>query len=290
MARLPDTPSPAPPFPELPAGWLHDVAAREAGRAALRAWRDAHRRWRAALPAGAVSDGAASLDRVAASLGDVQWARLAPAARIAGARRRIWVSLLVVAGLVALNLATTPGYLWATFPALGVLLGLARHLLALWQDGVSLGAMLGGDGASSQQSPSTASSRASRATTEVSVNEIEAVGDGVSRAVLRGPWGGLVREVYATRAAIRMILARVREDDRALLPDVVPAAEAVVDVIRVHAAALQALDWVVSNAARPEDLPSELHERRGALAAQCEQLVGALETLRTDLTTLRTAL
>ena len=122
------------------------------------------------------------------------------------------------------------------------------------------------------------------------MNEIEAVGDGVSRAVLRGPWGGLVREVYATRAAIRMILARVREDDRALLPDVVPAAEAVVDVIRVHAAALQALDWVVSNAARPEDLPSELHERRGALAAQCEQLVGALETLRTDLTTLRTAL
>ncbi|MFZ9898830.1 MAG: hypothetical protein ACO3F5_05260 [Gemmatimonadaceae bacterium] len=289
MARLPDTPSPAPPFPELPEGWLHDVAAREAGRAALRAWRDAHRRWRAVLPAGAVPDGPTSLNRIALSQGDVQWARHAPAARIAGARRRIGVSLLVVAGLFALNLTTTPAFLWVPLPALGVLLGLARHLLALWRDGISLGAIIGGDGPSSPPSP-TSPARASRATTEVSANEVEAVGDGVSRAVLRGPWGGLVRDVYATRAAIRMILARVREDDRALLPDVVPAAEAVVDIIRVHAAALHGLDWVVSNAARPEDLPSELHERRGVLAAQCEQLAGALETLRIDLTTLRTAL
>jgi hypothetical protein len=223
-------------------------------------------------------------------MGDLQWARFAPAERIAGARRRVRVSLLVVVGLVALNLATTPTYFWATFPALGVLVGLARHLLALWQDGVPLGAILGGGGASPAPSPAAVPARAARAMTEVSANETEAVGDGVSRAVLRGPWGGLVREVYATRAAIRMILARVREDDRALLPDVVPAAAAVVDIIRVHTGALQAIDWEVANAARPEDIPEELRERRGALDAQCEVLAEALETLRTDLTTLRTAL
>ncbi|MDQ8144441.1 MAG: 2TM domain-containing protein [Gemmatimonadota bacterium] len=292
MARLSDTPLPAPPFPEFPEGWLHDADAREAGRAALRAWRDAHRRWRAALPSGAVPSGsAASPDRGGASMGDLQWARFAPAERLAGARRRVRVSLLVVAGLVALNLATTPQFFWATFPALGVLVGLARHLLALWQDGVPLGAILGGGGtASTVPSPAAAPARAARAMPEVSANETEAVGDGVSRAVLRGPWGGLVREVYATRAAIRMILARVREDDRALLPDVVPAAEAVVDIIRVHTAALQTLDWEVTSAARPGDVPPELHERRGALAAQCDALAEALETLRTDLTTLRTAL
>jgi len=87
-----------------------------------------------------------------------------------------------------------------------------------------------------------------------------------------------------------MILARVREDDRALLPDVVPAVEGLVDVVRVYAVALHAVDWVVSDAARAEALPADLRERRDRVAGQCEGVAEALESLRGALVTLRTAL
>lgn len=287
MARLPDLPIPAPPFPALPEGWVHDAAAREAGRVALRAWREAHRRWRTELPAGVATAGLA--ERGAAPMGDLQWARLAPAARIAGARRRVGVSLLVVVGLLALNLATTPRFLWAALPALGVLVGLTRHLLALWQEGVSIGAILSGGGASDARRSTPPPGRPSVGAA-LSPNEAEAHADGVPRPVLRGAWGGLVREVYATRAAIRMILARVREDDRALLPHVVPAVEGLVDVVRVHAAALHTFDWAVTHAADPDALPADLRERRARVAAQCEGVAESLESLRGALVTLRTAL
>jgi len=184
MARLPDTPSLAPPF-ALPEGWVHDVAAREAGRVALRAWREAHRRWRTELPAGIAT--AKLAERGAASMGDLQWARLAPAARIAGARRRVGVSLLVVVGLLALNLATTPRFLWAALPALGVLVGLARHLLVLWQDGIALGAIVSGGGVSPSRASTPARTRLSVEET-LTPNEAEALADGVPRVVLRGAW------------------------------------------------------------------------------------------------------
>jgi len=287
MARLPEIPIPAPPFPELPEGWVHDPAAREAGRVALRAWREAYRRWRAELPAGIVTTG--PTERATASMGDLQWARLAPAARLAGARRRVGVSLLVVAGLLALNLATTPRFLWAALPAAGVLVGLARHLFTLWQDGVSIGAILSG-GATPPSRGSTPAPGRPSVGVELSPNEAEALADGIARPVLRGAWGGLVREAYASRAAIRMILARVREDDRALLPDVVPAVEGLVDVVRVHAAVLHAVDWAVTHDGRPDALSAELRERRDQVAAQCEGVADALESLRGALVTLRTAL
>jgi hypothetical protein len=41
---------------------------------------------------------------------------------------------------------------------------------------------------------------------ERSPKEAEALADGLPLAVLRGAWGGLACEAYATRAAIRMIL------------------------------------------------------------------------------------
>lgn len=43
--------------------------------------------------------------------------------------------LLVNAGLVAINLATSPGYFWAVWPIIGWGLGLAAHAIATYHFG-----------------------------------------------------------------------------------------------------------------------------------------------------------
>ena len=48
-------------------------------------------------------------------------------------RTHIFVYGLVNAGLVAINLATSPGYFWAIWPIIGWGLGLAAHGVATYQ-------------------------------------------------------------------------------------------------------------------------------------------------------------
>lgn len=265
-----DLPVP-PPVPAVAPGWMHATAARAEGVAALRAWRDAERRWRADV---VPRDGVAALGVSAES----QLARLGPGERIAGARRRVGWSAVLILLLLVLNLATSPQYLWAAFPAIGIAVDLARRLAALWADGLPVAAVFRPAG------PPPPRARPAPPA-DAAPNEREALEDGVPRALLRGPLGVQVRAAYTTRAAVRMIAARVREADRALLPEVVPTVEALVDRVRLVTTALHRLGLDPETAMDADAVA----RRRAALGPSVEEALTLLESLRADLAQLRTA-
>ncbi len=49
-----------------------------------------------------------------------------------GFRTHLFAYLLVNAGLVVINLVTSPGYFWAIWPIIGWGLGLAAHFVAVY--------------------------------------------------------------------------------------------------------------------------------------------------------------
>jgi hypothetical protein len=52
-----------------------------------------------------------------------------------GFRSHVFVYAIVNAGLAAINLATSPGYLWFVWPLIGWGIGLAAHAAAVYLDG-----------------------------------------------------------------------------------------------------------------------------------------------------------
>ena len=52
-----------------------------------------------------------------------------------GFRTHLFAYLLVNAGLVVINLVTSPGYFWAIWPIIGWGLGLAAHFVAVYHFG-----------------------------------------------------------------------------------------------------------------------------------------------------------
>ena len=326
-----DTPLPAPPFPDLPAGWMGAAASRAEGREALRAWREAQQRWRtearqraADVPTGrgsaiaparastAVAGGAggSALDVIAAS--DWQLARHVPAARIARARRQVVGAVVLLAALALLNLATSPRFPWVVFPLIAIGFNVGRRLAALWADGLPVRDVF------RRAEPTAAMGPVRELPPGVDPSAAEAVADGVPVEVVGGPYGVRLREAYATRAAIRMILARLREAERALLPDLVPTVSALLERAGTLAQALHALDREATPGAlerlrqrlgaaeqEPVGAPErdrrvellrrqvqtleDLAARRETLGGQFEHALLTLETLRLDLTKLRTA-
>ncbi len=146
----------------------------------------------------------------------------------------------------------------------------------------------------------------------------EAVLDAVPRDVLEGPHGGAIRDAFAARSQIRSLLARLPEQDRALLPEIQPTVEALIERTRTLAVALHALDTdaspdalvrletrIAQTEGLPEDTPerarrlellqrqratlTDLAVRRITLAQQLEQAVLLLDTMRLDLMKLRSS-
>jgi tRNA A-37 threonylcarbamoyl transferase component Bud32 len=307
-----DTPLPAPPFPELPAGWMREGASRAEGREALREWREAQRRWRAEARGRAA---AAPADAPVGVLAEPVWQleRHAPAARIARARAQVVGGVLLLVVLAVINALTSPRFPWVVFPAIAILFETLRRLAALWADGLPVREVF-----RRPARPGLEATALGALPPGTDPSLAEAIGAGVPAEVMAGPYGARVREAYAGRAAIRMILARLREEERGLLPDIVPTVAALLDRVVTLAQALHALDHEASPGAvdrlrtrvaaaeqEPVGAPErerrlellrrqmqtleDLAARRVTLAGQFDHAVLTLETLRLDLTKLRTA-
>jgi len=138
-----------------------------------------------------------------------------------------------------------------------------------------------------------------------------------TRVVLDGPFGALIRRAAGDRAAIVEIVGKMSKDDRALVPDVKPTADALLDRVVGLARAIQNMESDVDTAQLAElnariaslrdDAPTpeeerrisllhhqrdtldELARRRTAMIKQMESAALALGNLRLDLIKLRSS-
>jgi serine/threonine protein kinase len=138
-----------------------------------------------------------------------------------------------------------------------------------------------------------------------------------TRAVLDGPFGDLIRRAAGDRAAIAEIVGKMSKDDRALVPDIKPTADALLERVVGLARAIHSMESDVDTAqladlnARiaslrgdsetPEeerrvallhhqrDTLDELARRRTAMIRQMESAGLTLGNLRLDLIRLRSA-
>jgi serine/threonine protein kinase len=311
------TPLPAPPFPPLPRDWMFDASTREHGKEVLRQWREEQRRWREEVRGRGAPR--SSMRMAALELQQYELLRRSPEERIAGARRRIVGTAVTLGMLATINAVFTPGFPWVLFPAIGMAFGVMRSISSLWADGIPVRDIFrrparptvrGEEQPLRRLEPRIPAPAASTAT--------EAVLDSVPREVLEGKQGGKVRDAYAARAQIRSLLARMPDAERAMLPEIQPTVESLVERVRTIAAALHALDTdaspdalvrlqarIVEAEAMAADAPerarriellerqlrtlTDLAERRVTLGEQMESALLVLETMKLDLTRLRSS-
>ncbi|HRQ78598.1 MAG TPA: protein kinase, partial [Gemmatimonadaceae bacterium] len=310
------TPVPGPEFPKLPRDWMQDDAARAESREALKQWREEARRWREQVrnqPRAQREDLRAGAQR----MGEFVLQQKTPEERIASVRRRIGAGVVTVGMLGAINLVTSPFFPWVIFPAIGIGYGIVRRVTDLWADGIPVRDIfrkpqprLGGDAQPLRRlEPKLPAPPAS--------NAAQAVLDAVPKDVLAGQFGPALRDAFDARSKIRSMLARLPEAERSMLPEIEPTVEALVERVRTLAIALHALDADASPDAlvrletrvaqaeampdgpererrlellgRQRDTLTDLAERRGSLKLQLEQAVLVLETMKLDLTRLRSS-
>ncbi len=311
------TPLPAPPFPPLPRDWMFDAATREQGRDVLRRWREEQRRWREEVRGRGAPR--SSMRMAALELQQYELQRRSPEERITSVRRRLAGTGVTLAMLATINAVFSPGFPWVLFPAIGMAFGVVRSISNLWADGIPVRdifkrparpAVRGDEQPLRRLEPSIPAPPASTAT--------EAVLDSVPREVLEGAQGQKVRDAYGSRQQIRSLLARLPDSERALLPEIQPTVESLVERVRTIASALHALDTDASpdalvrlqhRIAEAERLPEEtpergrrlellerqlktltdLAERRSTLSDQLDHALLVLETMKLDLTRLRSS-
>jgi serine/threonine-protein kinase len=104
------------------------------------------------------------------------------------------------------------------------------------------------------------------------------------REILDGPEGAVIRQAVEDRAAILHIVAGLTKADRALLPDVAPTVNALIDRVAHLARTLHRLNQGID-----AGLARELAPHRAALVQQLESAGKALRNIRVDLITLRSS-
>jgi serine/threonine-protein kinase len=310
------TPLPAPAFPPLPNDWMFDPTTRDDSKEALRQWREETRKWREQVK-GQPRAVREELRVAAQELNHLQLRQRSPEERIAGMRRRIGTGIATVGFLSVINLLTSPGFPWVLFPALGIGYGIAKRLADLWADGIPLRDVLRRPARSAVRGDEQPLRRLEpRLPAPAAGTAAEAVLDSIPRDVLEGPHGAAVREAYESRSQIRSVLARLPESERAMLPEIQPTVEALMERTKTLAIALHALDAdaspealvrletrIAQAAAQSDETPerarrlellerqrvtlTDLAERRTALARQFEQAVLVLGTMKLDLMRLR---
>lgn len=138
-----------------------------------------------------------------------------------------------------------------------------------------------------------------------------------TRALLDGPFGDLIRRAAGDRAAIAEIVGKMSKDDRALVPDIKPTADALLERVVGLARAIHSMESDVDTAQLAElnariaslrgdsdtpeeerrvallhhqrDTLDELARRRTAMTKQMESAALTLGNLRLDLIRLRSA-
>ena len=312
------TPLPGPPLPRLPRDWMFDPSTRENGEEALRQWRDEQRRWKAEVrgrPGGVRPEVRAA----ALQLQQFELQLRSPAQRIIGVRRRIAGGVVTVGMLALINAFFTPDFPWVLFPAIGIGFGVVKSLSSLWADGIPLGDVFRSPARPEYRGDEQPLRRIeAKLPAPRASSAAEAVLDSIPRDVLEGRQGAVVRDAFAARAQIRSLLARLQDAEKALLPEILPTVELLVERVQSLAGALHALDTEASPEALvrlrsriteaeslPEDAPerarrlellerqfktlTELAERRSSLAEQQEHALLVLETMKLDLMKLRSS-
>jgi serine/threonine-protein kinase len=211
--------------------------------------------------------------------------------RIRAFRRRTASSAVTVGLLAAINLVTSPDFLWFLFPAIGMSIPLAQRLASLWADGVRVRDIFGRGARAALQA------REQAATVRSLPSAAQVARELVPDDVLAGRYGDHVRRAAADRLAVQEVLARLTKADTDLIPDVAPTVNALAERVASLAQALHRLEEDVSPAAlsdvdrrlvaaraqpesRERDQKLQLLERQRATMTD---LLARHETLRTQL-------
>jgi hypothetical protein len=227
--------------------------------------------------------------------------------RIAVVRRELIANSVWIGAIGAINVVTSD-FPWVVFPAAFMLTSVLTKAGTLWAEGVRWRDIFR---RSPPAVPRQASSLARGAIDEQAAKL-------VSADVLRGPRGEAVRNALGDKAAIVALLEALPAPDRALLPEVMPTVDALVERTASLAQTLHHLDGDLSSdttaqldariaVVEAESADSTDHERRLNLlhrqratlrdlaerrtraAAQLESARIALENLRFDLIKLRSS-
>ena len=225
-------------------------------------------------------------------------------------RRKAVGSVATIGSLAAVNLLTSPHFLWFLFPSAFMTLGILSRAGKLWADGVPMRRLFtrgsAGGGGPADNPPR--------------ISLTDAANRLAPADVLEGHYGEIVRRAAADHIAVRDTLARLPAAERDMIPDVAPTVDALAERVGALATTLHRLDADVNGAStqtldarlaalRAETRESatpeqerriallerqrasirELSERRAVLASQLESAGLALQNLRLDLLKLRSS-
>lgn len=331
--RVPEEPIRSPGYLEMKETWrrqaeeykearreqLRDM--REEGRELMLSARDARRLARAERKALRVGIHLGDGRELRSLLDDSQQT---PEERIRRFQKRFWSSMLTIAFLFGINVATNVHFPWFIFPALAMSIGLAKRFSDMLIDGIpftkvfqrqpliAVGAGASGGSAGGATVRGVAGTRAAAALPSTRPDT-----SGVSPEVLNGPVGATVRDAAEARAEICDVLARLPEAERQLLPnEVQPTVDALVQRIFSLSAslhqletdastfAIEKLEHRIADARATNDGSSsrermiellerqlatvkELGTKRDTVRSQLESASTVLQTMRLDLLKLR---
>jgi serine/threonine protein kinase len=289
-----------PPIPQIPQMPPPPVWGT---RAEWRAWKRSTKRWGHEMRA---------RNRAAGLPDDAhEYAGLTVDEQLVRYRRKAVGSLATIGSLAAVNLLTSPHFLWFLFPTVFMTLGVLARGGRLWADGIPLRRIFSrgtalDSGNAAQGAPRISNEDAAR----------RLAGDDV----LDGPYGETVRRAAADHAAVRDTLARLPASERDMIPDVAPTVDALAERVGALATTLHRLDADVGGSSlatlearlatlraetrdgasteqerrialleRQRASIAELSERRSVLLSQLESAGLALQNLRLDLLKLRSS-
>jgi Protein kinase domain len=266
--------APLPLYPALPPGWKSRPDTREAGRQALRQWREARHEWKRQLR-----------EQRRMLRGDGALAGLPPLTleeRMRRVRGELVRTVVMSGFFFTINNLTSPRFQWWLFPAAAMLVGSVSRIGALWAEGARLRDIFTrrprtavADGQPAGRAPALGAGAGAAA----------AVSDGGASLappeVLVGPHGAALRRAAADHAAIRDVLARLSADERAMLPDVESTVSALLDRIGALAQSLHRLDADVSPSSLAQlDARIVAAESRGEGDADLERRLALLKRQR----------
>ncbi|MDB4892103.1 MAG: protein kinase [Gemmatimonadetes bacterium] len=243
---------------------------------------------------------------------DEEYAGLTVDEQLVRFRRKAIGSVATIGSLAAVNLLTSPHFLWFLFPTAAISLGMMSRAGKLWADGVPLRKIF--------TRGTTAVSGVKQPKLPPRMSITEAAQRIAPIEILDGHYGEIVRRAAADHIAVRDTLARLPDSERDMIPDVAPTVDALAERVGALATTLHRLDADVGGAspqmldARLQALRAEtrgsptpeqerriallerqrasigeLSERRAVLASQLESAALALQNLRLDLLKLRSS-
>ena len=199
--------------------------------------------------------------------------------RIRSFRRHLASYLGTTTFLFGINIATGPDFLWAIFPAMGMMMGLVNEGGGLWAAGARFSDIFGGSRALS--SPGDNAPLPAPAAASAGPGEITA-------EVLAGPRGSVARQAGVDRRAIKDLVSRMSKSERGMLPDVEQTAEKLYERIAELGRALHRLDGEIGAEKLPQldDRISQTEKAEGSdadrrlrlLKRQREMLASLLES------------